>query len=70
MGKTLAKGNDGFGYGLGIEAGQKIAVQGNWSLTLQAQLSYSSVDFDSFTDPYGAHVSNDGSDSLIGRLGL
>ncbi|WFP65440.1 autotransporter outer membrane beta-barrel domain-containing protein [Mesorhizobium sp. WSM4904] len=70
LGKTLAKGNDGFGYGLGIEAGQKIAVQGNWSLTPQAQLSYSSVDFDSFTDPYGALVSNDGSDSLVGRLGL
>jgi len=70
LGRTLAKSNDGFGYGLGIEAGQKIALQGNWSLTPQAQLSYASVDFDSFTDPYGAVVSNGSSDSLIGRLGL
>ncbi|AZO28843.1 autotransporter outer membrane beta-barrel domain-containing protein [Mesorhizobium sp. M1B.F.Ca.ET.045.04.1.1] len=70
LGKKLADGNNGFGYGLGIEAGQKIALQGNWSLTPQAQLSYSSVDFDSFTDPYGALVSNVSSDSLIGRLGL
>ncbi len=70
LGRTLADGNNGFGYGLGIEAGQKIALQGNWSLTPQVQLSYASVDFDSLTDPYGALVSNDGSDSLIGRLGL
>ncbi|RTL99911.1 MAG: autotransporter outer membrane beta-barrel domain-containing protein [Hyphomicrobiales bacterium] len=70
LGRTLADGNNGFGYGLGIEAGQKIALQGNWSLTPQAQLSYASVDFDSFTDPYGAFVSNGSSDSLIGRLGL
>ncbi|RUX00603.1 autotransporter outer membrane beta-barrel domain-containing protein, partial [Mesorhizobium sp. M8A.F.Ca.ET.023.01.1.1] len=70
LGKRLVKGNNGFGYGLGIEAGQKIGLQGNWSLTPQAQLSYSSVDFDSFTDPYGAVVANGGSDSLIGRLGL
>ncbi|TIS85188.1 MAG: autotransporter outer membrane beta-barrel domain-containing protein, partial [Mesorhizobium sp.] len=56
LGKRLVKGNNGFGYGLGIEAGQKIGLQGNWSLTPQAQLSYSSVDFDSFTDPYGAVV--------------
>ncbi|AZO53359.1 autotransporter outer membrane beta-barrel domain-containing protein [Mesorhizobium sp. M8A.F.Ca.ET.057.01.1.1] len=70
LGNRLVKGNNGFGYGLGIEAGQKIGLQGNWSLTPQAQLSYSSVDFDSFTDPYGAVVANGGSDSLIGRLGL
>ncbi|WP_322415730.1 autotransporter outer membrane beta-barrel domain-containing protein [Mesorhizobium huakuii] len=70
LGRTLAKGNNGFGYGLGIEAGRKIALQGNWSLTPQAQLSYASVDFDSFTDPYGALVSNGVSNSLIGRLGL
>ncbi|RAZ89625.1 autotransporter outer membrane beta-barrel domain-containing protein [Mesorhizobium hawassense] len=70
LGKKLADGNNGFGYGLGVEAGQKIALEGNWSLTPQAQLSYASVDFDNFTDPYGALVSNDDSDSLIGRLGL
>lgn len=70
LGTKLADGNSGFGYGLGIEAGQKIALHGNWSLTPQAQLSYASVDFDNFTDPYGALVSNGSSDSLIGRIGL
>ncbi|RUW75144.1 autotransporter outer membrane beta-barrel domain-containing protein [Mesorhizobium sp. M4B.F.Ca.ET.049.02.1.2] len=70
LGTKLADGNNGFGYGLGIETGRKVALHGNWSLTPQAQLSYASVDFDNFTDPYGALVSNDGSDSLVGRLGL
>ncbi|OYR18687.1 outer membrane autotransporter barrel domain protein, partial [Brucella rhizosphaerae] len=42
----------------------------NWSLTPQAQLSWSSVDFDTFTDSYGARISNHDGDSLIGRLGL
>jgi fibronectin-binding autotransporter adhesin len=45
-------------------------LQGNWSLTPQAQLAYASVDFDDFADPYGAAVSFGGSDSLIGRIGL
>ncbi|MDR6635759.1 fibronectin-binding autotransporter adhesin [Phyllobacterium sp. 1468] len=70
LGSTLAKGNDGFGYALSMEAGQKIALDGNWSLTPQAQLAYSAVDFDDFTDPYGAVVALGNSDSLIGRLGL
>ncbi|MER9330971.1 autotransporter outer membrane beta-barrel domain-containing protein [Mesorhizobium sp. M0488] len=70
LGTTLADGNDGFGYGVGVETGQKIALNGNWSLTPQAQLAYSAVDFDAFTDPFGAVVSPGGSDSLVGRLGL
>jgi outer membrane autotransporter protein len=67
---TLADGNDGFGYGFSVEAGQKIALTSQWSLTPQAQLAYSSVRFDSFTDQYGADVSLDDGDSLTGRLGL
>ena len=70
LGTMLANGNDGFGYALSIEAGQKIALDGNWSLTPQAQLAYSAVDFDDFTDPYSAVVSLGNSDSLLGRLGL
>ncbi|MGO7837958.1 autotransporter outer membrane beta-barrel domain-containing protein, partial [Rhizobium johnstonii] len=38
------------------------------SLTPQAQLAYSSVRFDSFTDAYGSDVSLDDGDSLTGRL--
>ncbi|WP_254701361.1 autotransporter family protein [Neorhizobium galegae] len=67
---TLANGNDGFGYGLSVEAGQKIALTRQWSLTPQAQLAYSSVRFDRFTDAYGAVVSLDDADSLTGRLGI
>ncbi len=49
---------------------QKIALTSQWSLTPQAQLAYSSVRFDSFTDQYGADVSLDDGDSLTGRLGI
>ncbi|MGR9205171.1 autotransporter family protein [Rhizobium leguminosarum] len=67
---TLADGNAGFGYGFSVEAGQKIALTNQWSLTPQAQLAYSSVRFNSFTDQYGADVSLDDGDSLTGRLGI
>ena len=70
LGTDFAKGNNGFGYALSIEAGQKLALRGKWTLTPQAQLSYSSVRFDSFTAPFDAAVSLSGSDVLIGRAGL
>ncbi|GLQ55437.1 hypothetical protein GCM10010862_26960 [Devosia nitrariae] len=69
-GVGLIRDNDGFGYGLGIEAGQRIAIAPEWSLTPQAQLSYSSVTFDDFTDAFGALVSLDESHVLVGRLGF
>lgn len=67
---TLSNGNKGFGYALSLEAGQRIAIDQNWSLTPQAQLMFSSVDFDTFNDTYGARISNRNGDSLTGRLGL
>ncbi|WP_455710443.1 autotransporter family protein [Rhizobium ruizarguesonis] len=67
---SLADGNDGLGYGFSVEAGQKIALTSQWSLTPQAQLAYSSVRFDSFIDAFGADVSLDDGDSLTGRLGI
>lgn len=69
-GRQLAKGKDGFGYALGLELGQRIALSGSWSLTPQAQLTYSHVDADSFVDPFGARVALTDGDSLRGRLGL
>ncbi|MGH6761634.1 MAG: autotransporter-associated beta strand repeat-containing protein [Phyllobacterium sp.] len=69
-GKQLVSGNNGVGYGLSLEAGQRIAVSGNWSLTPQAQLAYSSVSVDDFTDVFGARISLDRSESLIGRFGV
>jgi len=66
----LANGNDGFGYALSLEAGKRYELSEGWSLTPQAQLVWSVVDFDSFNDPYGARVSLDSGDSLQGRLGI
>ncbi|HEY9280201.1 MAG TPA: autotransporter outer membrane beta-barrel domain-containing protein [Eoetvoesiella sp.] len=67
---TLARGNNAFGYGLSLEAGQRIALDAKWSVTPQAQLAYSSVDFDRFIDPFGAQISLDRSNNLTGRLGV
>lgn len=70
-GTTLVEGNDALGYGFSLEAGQKIGLNDNWSLTPQAQLSYSAVRFSDFTDQYDGVVSLDaGGDTLVGRLGL
>jgi fibronectin-binding autotransporter adhesin len=68
--RTLVSGNGGSGYGASLEIGQQIALGPNWSLTPQAQLAYSEVRFASFLDTFGAAVSLDNSQSLIGRLGL
>ncbi len=70
LGADLAHGNDGFGVAAGIEAGKRIALRGDWTVTPQAQLIYASVDFDSFTDPLGAQVSAGDGQSLPGRLGV
>ncbi|MET2832666.1 autotransporter outer membrane beta-barrel domain-containing protein [Mesorhizobium shangrilense] len=65
----IGDGIHGSGYALSLEAGRKIGLDGAWSLTPQAQLAYASVDFDAFTDPFGANVSLRRGDSLKGRLG-
>ncbi|WP_245409162.1 autotransporter outer membrane beta-barrel domain-containing protein [Shinella sp. WSJ-2] len=63
-------GNDGFGYAFGLEAGQQIALGANWSVTPQAQLTYSRIDYDDFTDPFGGAVSLKDAHRLRGRLGM
>ncbi|MBX3501076.1 MAG: autotransporter outer membrane beta-barrel domain-containing protein [Alphaproteobacteria bacterium] len=68
--RILVNDNGGRGYALGIEAGQRIALDDALTLTPQAQLTYSSVQFDRFTDSFAADVSLDRSRSLVGRLGL
>lgn len=45
-------------------------MQGSWALTLQAQLMWSSIDADEFSDTWGSRVSLHDGDSLLGRLGL
>jgi fibronectin-binding autotransporter adhesin len=68
-GQALVQGNGGFGYGLSIEAGQQLELGSNWSVTPQAQLAYSNVSA-SFNDAFGAPVTLEQGDSLVGRLGL
>ena len=65
-----ADGNNGFGYAFSIEAGKAIDIAYQWTLTPQAQLVYSNVDFDTFDDAFQATVRRLGGDSLNGRLGL
>ena len=67
---SMAHGNEGFGYAFSAESGKRIGVGNGWSLTPQAQLAYSKVDFDDFTDRFGALVSLGNADSLLGRAGL
>ncbi len=66
----LTSDNGGFGYALSIEAGQRVNVSENWTVIPQAQLVYSNVRFDGFTDPFGAQVGGGSADTLVGRFGL
>ncbi|WP_099998781.1 autotransporter outer membrane beta-barrel domain-containing protein [Phyllobacterium zundukense] len=70
LGTSLADGNNDFGYAFSLETGKRFNLNQNWTLTPQAQLAYSNVDIDSFTDPFGADVSFGSGDSLKGRIGL
>lgn len=71
---SLAEGNDGFGYALSIEGGKRIDIGNGLTITPQAQLTYSDVDFDDFTQQVGgrdiATVSLLDGDSLRGRVGV
>ncbi|EJN04837.1 autotransporter outer membrane beta-barrel domain-containing protein [Phyllobacterium sp. YR531] len=66
---NLVAGNRGFGYGLSIEAGKRIEIDQQWQITPQAQLVYSDVEFDSFTDAFDARVELKNGGSLKGRIG-
>ncbi|WP_175576105.1 autotransporter outer membrane beta-barrel domain-containing protein [Pseudochrobactrum sp. B5] len=67
---SLTNGHNAFGYALSVEAGQNYAVNNNWSLTPQAQLMWSSLDFNSFSDSYDTQVEKNDGDNLTARLGL
>lgn len=70
IGRDEVKGNNGNGVAISVETGYRHDIGTGFSLTPQAQLIRSRVDFDSFTDPFGAKVRLDDGDSLIGRLGV
>ncbi|WP_191907333.1 autotransporter outer membrane beta-barrel domain-containing protein, partial [Ochrobactrum quorumnocens] len=46
--QSLANGRKATGYAVSLETGKQIALGGNWSLTPQAQLSWSSISANSF----------------------
>ncbi len=67
---ALESANKGFGSAISLEAGQRFSAE-DWTITPQAQLVYSSIDFDDFNDRFGAPVSlASGGDSLSTRIGL
>ncbi|WP_430825421.1 autotransporter outer membrane beta-barrel domain-containing protein [Brevundimonas diminuta] len=68
--QALSDRNHGFGYGVSVEGGKRFALNTDWSLTPQAQLAYSSVSFDTFTDVFDARVRQDRGESLQTRVGL
>ena len=64
-------GNKGFGYGLSVETGRRLAMhKPNWSWTPQMQLIYSNASFDDFSDVNDVSVKHGSADSLQGRLGV
>ena len=63
--------NDGRGQAYSLELGRIFKMSDHWSLTPQAQLTYSRTSFDSFVDPQSTVVINEEDyKSLEGRLGL
>ncbi|QRY70664.1 autotransporter outer membrane beta-barrel domain-containing protein (plasmid) [Ensifer sp. PDNC004] len=66
----LTAGNGGFGYALGVEAGQKIALNANWGVTPQAQIVYSGINYSQFTDAFGTNVALKEGDDFKIRLGI
>jgi fibronectin-binding autotransporter adhesin len=70
LGTRLANNNRGNGVAASLEAGHRLPLGGSWSVTPQAQLAWSQVRFDAFTDQYGATVSRDNGNSLVSRLGV
>lgn len=70
LGVLSSGGFDGEVWAVSGEGGYRYEVSPNYYVVPQAQLTYASVDFDGFTDPFGADVEIDDGDSLVGRLGV
>ncbi|OCC03728.1 hypothetical protein BA190_17310 [Labrys sp. WJW] len=62
--------NQGWASALSLEVGKRFDVGSGWSVVPQAQLSWTHVDFSSFTDTLGNRVSPGDGDSVLGRLGV
>lgn len=65
------KENHATGYALSLEIGRILNLDEHWSLTPQAQIAYSRVNFDNFTDIQNSKIINEKDyTGLEGRLGL
>lgn len=65
------KENHAAGYALSLEVGRILNLNEHWSVTPQAQIAYSRVNFDSFTDIQNSKIINEKDyTGLEGRLGL
>jgi fibronectin-binding autotransporter adhesin len=68
--QVLKNGNKGSGYAIGVEVGQRFRLADAWSLIPQAQVSYGRAVFNAFSDVYGADVSVQQGQDVVGRAGL
>ncbi|MGJ4860734.1 autotransporter outer membrane beta-barrel domain-containing protein [Labrys sp. La1] len=62
--------SQGWASALSLEVGKRFDVGSGWSVVPQAQLSWTHVDFSSFTDTLGNRVSIGDGDSVLGRVGV
>ncbi len=68
--QTVVKDAKGFGYALSLETGKRFTLNDYWTLTPQAQLTWSSLDLDSFTDRFDAVARFKRDNYLTARLGV
>jgi outer membrane autotransporter protein len=67
---SLVVGNDGLGGLVSVEVGQRLSIAEDFTLAPQAQLTYSTLSFDSFVPATGGTVAVDDGRGLAARLGL
>lgn len=70
LSESLASGNKGKGYAGSLETGWRLDAGNGYSLTPQAQIVWSRVNFDSFEDKFGTKVSLNEGESLLARAGI
>ena len=70
LSNKLGVDNQGRSSALSLETGKRFELGNGWAIVPQAQLAWTHVDFNSFTDINGARVSLGNGDSLKGRVGV
>ncbi|MDE1491234.1 autotransporter outer membrane beta-barrel domain-containing protein [Xenorhabdus bovienii] len=65
----LGENKFALGYTLSLESGRRIDLTPSWSLTPQAQLTYSSINMRDFEDKFGSQINFDRSQNMTLRVG-